>query len=345
MPPGPTPSTSSVCVPRTTCTSPTSSGSGRSSPARTCPRSSRPSVDSTAGAIELVLIGPKGWNEDLERHLGSADGRVRQLGFVPEADKRALYAGAEVFCLPSLREGFGLPVLEAMAQGAPVITSTGTATAEVAGDAGVLVDPLDATALADAMAGVLDAPDRAAPMRDGVAPPSRRAPVEPYRRAARRGVPRGGRVSGSATRGQPPLAGAGRGRWQRGLHRAAAGVLRPRSARATPISPCSSTGRSCVAHPGLVAAYPDRGGAGGGRAQEPAGRRRSDLVGPAAPARTTSISCTTWAATCCDRPRRGSSPSTTSSRSPTRATSAGSSGATSVRRCHAPCAGRCWWSP
>jgi glycosyltransferase involved in cell wall biosynthesis len=115
--------------------------------------------------LELVLIGPTGWNEDLESHIGSADGRVRTLGFVPEADKRALFAGAELFCLPSLREGFGLPVLEAMAQGVPVITSRGTATEEAAGDAAVLVDPRDAPALTEAMLQVLDSPDEAAAMR------------------------------------------------------------------------------------------------------------------------------------------------------------------------------------
>ena len=112
--------------------------------------------------VELVLVGPKGWNEDIAAHLGSAAGRVRMLGFVPEADKRALYAEATVFCLPSLQEGFGLPVLEAMVHGAPVITSTGTATAEVAGDAALLIDPTDAAALADALASVLDDPDLSA---------------------------------------------------------------------------------------------------------------------------------------------------------------------------------------
>jgi glycosyltransferase involved in cell wall biosynthesis len=106
--------------------------------------------------LDLVLVGPRGWNEDLEDHIGSADGRVRQLGFVPEADKRALLAGASVFCLPSLAEGFGLPVLEAMAQGVPVITSQGTALAEVAGEAALLIDPVDAVALAEALAAVLD---------------------------------------------------------------------------------------------------------------------------------------------------------------------------------------------
>ncbi len=112
--------------------------------------------------LDLVLVGPRGWNEDLERHVGSADGRVRQLGFVPPEDKRALLAGASVFCLPSLQEGFGLPVLEAMAQGVPVITSQGTAAGEVAGDAAVLVDPRQPAGLADALASVLDDPARAA---------------------------------------------------------------------------------------------------------------------------------------------------------------------------------------
>ncbi|MEI7593246.1 MAG: glycosyltransferase family 1 protein [Actinomycetes bacterium] len=114
--------------------------------------------------IELVLVGPRGWNEDLTPHLGTAAGRVRTLGFVPEVDKRALFAAAAVFCLPSLQEGFGIPVLEAMAQGVPVITSAGTATAEVAGSAARLVDPTDVAALADALGSVLDDDDLAAHM-------------------------------------------------------------------------------------------------------------------------------------------------------------------------------------
>jgi glycosyltransferase involved in cell wall biosynthesis len=131
--------------------------------------------------LELVIVGPRGWNEDLDRHLGRSEGRVRQLGFVPEADKRALFAGAEVFCLPSLREGFGLPVLEAMAQGVPVITSAGTAAAEVAGEAAWLVDPRDAQALTTALAAVLDDADLAKRMRsDSV----ERAAEYPWRRTA-----------------------------------------------------------------------------------------------------------------------------------------------------------------
>ena len=111
--------------------------------------------------VDLVLAGAQGWNEDLDRHLGAAIGRVRVLGFVPGDELRALYAGASVFCLPSLREGFGLPVLEAMAQGTPVVTSAQGATAEAAGDAAVLVDPRDVGAVADALASVLDEPELA----------------------------------------------------------------------------------------------------------------------------------------------------------------------------------------
>jgi len=114
--------------------------------------------------LELVLVGPRGWNEDLRPHLGTAAGRVRTLGFVPGADMTALYAAASVFCLPSRQEGFGLPVLEAMAQGTPVVTSRATATAEVAGDAAALVDPHDPAGLAEALTGVLDDPGRSATM-------------------------------------------------------------------------------------------------------------------------------------------------------------------------------------
>ncbi len=84
---------------------------------------------------------------------------MHAIGFLDRADVDALLAGAAVFCLPSLKEGFGLPVLEAMAQGAPVVTSAGTSTAEVAGEAGVLVDPLDEHAIAEAIEELLE--DRA----------------------------------------------------------------------------------------------------------------------------------------------------------------------------------------
>lgn len=109
--------------------------------------------------VELVMVGPEGWNEDLAALLARLPGRARSLGFVPGAELAALYAGADAVAYPSLREGFGLPVLEAMAQGAPVVTSTGTATEEVAGDAAVLVDPSSIEAIADGLDRVLS--DRA----------------------------------------------------------------------------------------------------------------------------------------------------------------------------------------
>lgn len=109
--------------------------------------------------VDLVIVGPKGWGADLGALL-SATPRVRVTGFVPDADRDALYAGAEVFVFPSLREGFGLPVLEAMAQGTPVVTSAGTAMSEFA--VGALVDPADTRAIADTLDSLLaDEPRRA----------------------------------------------------------------------------------------------------------------------------------------------------------------------------------------
>jgi glycosyltransferase involved in cell wall biosynthesis len=106
--------------------------------------------------LDLVLVGPAGWNVDLDRVVRPVASQVRVPGFLPRAGLEAVYAAAEVFCFPSLREGFGLPVAEAMAQGTPVVTSARTATAEVAGTAALLVDPRDPHAVADALAAILD---------------------------------------------------------------------------------------------------------------------------------------------------------------------------------------------
>jgi glycosyltransferase involved in cell wall biosynthesis len=83
------------------------------------------------------------------------DEAVIFTGFVEDEDLPALYRGAQLFVFPSLYEGFGLPILEAMASGIPVITSTTASMPEVAGDAAVLVDPRDPEAIAEAMARVL----------------------------------------------------------------------------------------------------------------------------------------------------------------------------------------------
>jgi glycosyltransferase involved in cell wall biosynthesis len=106
--------------------------------------------------LDLVLAGPAGWKEDLTPGLAPLEGRVRTLGFVPPDDLGAVYAGAAVVVYPSLAEGFGLPVLEAMAHGVPVVTSAGTAPAEVAGDAALLVDPLDTDAIAASIERIID---------------------------------------------------------------------------------------------------------------------------------------------------------------------------------------------
>jgi glycosyltransferase involved in cell wall biosynthesis len=109
-----------------------------------------------ADDVGLVLVGPVGWG-DHGASGGAIRPGVRALGFVPQADLGPLYAGAAVSCYPSVLEGFGLPVLEAMVQGTPVVTSTGTATEElVANGGGVAVDPRSPEAIAQALARLLD---------------------------------------------------------------------------------------------------------------------------------------------------------------------------------------------
>jgi glycosyltransferase involved in cell wall biosynthesis len=88
------------------------------------------------------------------------------LGHIPEADLPAVYSAAEVFCFPSLHEGFGLPVLEAMACGTPVVCSNTSSLPEVAGEAAVMVDPRDVGALAVAIDGLLQDPDARAVLRE-----------------------------------------------------------------------------------------------------------------------------------------------------------------------------------
>ena len=92
--------------------------------------------------VELRVAGARGWGGvALPSH-------VRTLGFVSDEELARLYRGAACFAYPSLYEGFGIPILEAMACGAPVATSRGGATEETAGDAAVLVDPFDTESIA-----------------------------------------------------------------------------------------------------------------------------------------------------------------------------------------------------
>jgi glycosyltransferase involved in cell wall biosynthesis len=97
----------------------------------------------------------------LVRELGLGD-RIIFTGQIREQDKAPLYSGAAVFVFPSLYEGFGMPVLEAMACGAPVITSRLSALPEVVDDAGVLVDPYSEPAITEALGGLLTDPARRA---------------------------------------------------------------------------------------------------------------------------------------------------------------------------------------
>lgn len=104
----------------------------------------------------LVIVGRKGWNcDDILRYMTELEGSVRFPGHVSDEELVALYQLATCLVFPSLYEGFGLPVLEAMMAGCPVITSSTSSLPEVAADASLLVDPLDADALASAMQRVL----------------------------------------------------------------------------------------------------------------------------------------------------------------------------------------------
>jgi len=110
--------------------------------------------------LQLLIAGGRGWlYEEILAEAEKHGDRVRILGFVDDADLPALYRNATLFAFPSLYEGFGLPVLEAMACGVPVVCSNASSLPEVAGDAALLVHPLDTGALAQALARVLEDAD------------------------------------------------------------------------------------------------------------------------------------------------------------------------------------------
>ena len=144
--------------------------------------------------LQLVLAGGDGWGVAQARDAIAASGvatRILRPGYVDDATLGALFRRAEVIAYPSLVEGFGMPALEALASGTPLVTTSGSALEEIVGDAGLLVPPANADALAAALTNVLDDASLAAGLR-AAGPPraatftwerSIEAHVDIYRRA------------------------------------------------------------------------------------------------------------------------------------------------------------------
>jgi glycosyltransferase involved in cell wall biosynthesis len=116
----------------------------------------------------LIIAGSKGWYaESILNEIKALriPDDIRLTGFVDDLDLPILMSMAEVFVFPSLYEGFGYPVLEAMASGVPVITSTSSSLPEVIGDAGIMVDPVDTRAISEGMVRILRDPRFRASLR------------------------------------------------------------------------------------------------------------------------------------------------------------------------------------
>ena len=109
--------------------------------------------------IQLLIAGASGWKDSAiyaeYEKLGFSEKKVKFLGYVPDEDMNNLYSGASLFVFPSIYEGFGIPPLEAMASGTPVIVSNSSSLPEVAGDAGILIEPMDQTIWRETMLKVL----------------------------------------------------------------------------------------------------------------------------------------------------------------------------------------------
>jgi glycosyltransferase involved in cell wall biosynthesis len=145
--------------------------------------------------VKLVVVGRRGWLwQDILARAERSPWRDEIIfpGFIPESELATLYSAAAVLAFPSLYEGFGLPILEAMACGTPVVASNSSSLPEVVGKAGLQVDPNDADELAAALELVLlDEPLRAKLRERGLAraaefnwPSAARSLVEVYRRVA-----------------------------------------------------------------------------------------------------------------------------------------------------------------
>ena len=105
--------------------------------------------------LDLVIAGKYGWGDDLGADHKLQNTRVKVLGFVPKEDLACLYSSARAFIYPSLYEGFGLPILEAMACGCPVVTSNLGSMKEIAAGSSVLIDPGSVGSIADGISKVL----------------------------------------------------------------------------------------------------------------------------------------------------------------------------------------------
>jgi alpha-1,3-rhamnosyl/mannosyltransferase len=114
----------------------------------------------------LLIVGPRGWEEEELMRVAAGAPEVKLAGYVPDADLAGLYAGCSVFCYPSLYEGFGLPVLEAMAAGAPVVTSLVSSLPEVGGEAVVYVSPQREDSIAAALERLLASPEERAELSE-----------------------------------------------------------------------------------------------------------------------------------------------------------------------------------